>query len=36
MLIPHLLEPTFTEEHTFLVFAKASGIDLISISSPLV
>ena len=36
ILIPHLVEPTFTDAHTLLVFAKASGIELIKILSPLV
>ena len=33
-LIPVLVEPTFTDEHTQEVEAKASGIDSISLSSP--
>ena len=36
ILIPHLVDPTFTEEQTLLVLAKASGIELIRILSPLV
>ena len=36
ILIPHFDEPTLTDEHTFFVTAKASGIDLIKILSPLV
>ncbi len=36
MLIPALVVATFIEEHTLLVDAKACGMELISILSPLV
>jgi hypothetical protein len=34
ILIPALVEPTLTEEHTFDVSASASGIEFISSRSP--
>ena len=34
MLMPVLVEPTFTEAQTRSVAARALGIDLIKISSP--
>ena len=36
ILIPHLVEPTLTEEQTISVTAKASGIEQIRFLSPLV
>ena len=36
MFIPVFEEPTFTDEHTNFVVARASGIELINILSPFV
>ena len=36
ILMPHLVEPTLTEEQTICVSASASGMDAISLRSPLV